>query len=239
MAQCSRQCSNKVSLREVIAQSLRHNAWSRALHFQNSFLVAAQLLMEMLVRLCPRSLRDEILRSNVWNILKGGLCDKANLDQLTSRSAGQVGSSAWNDKTLLVHLMVLADFGVYFHLSRLVNSPEEYQYMQVLFVLDLAINPNMSDSGDSDSGRDDDRFCLRDLRLPKLLGLPGLVSYVDIEDLVNALHDLSRDLFTFQLFFDVFQRDPARSGKFHLTPARWHAFAATRFLRFLATSYSR
>jgi len=215
VVQCSPQCSHKTSLRDVIAQSLRDSSWSQALNgsFQKSFLVAAKLLVEMIdiVRVCPCSLRDETLRSNVWNILKRG------------------HNSTWNDKTLLAQLMLLADSGFYFHLSRLVNLPEEYQYMQVLFApnvdLILVLKP----------GGDDDRY-LR--ALPKLLGLPSLVSYVDIKEFVTEVHESSHDLFTFKQFFETFQRDPARSGEFYHDPARWHAFAATRFLRFLATASS-
>ena len=82
MVQCLRQYSNKASLREVIAKGLRSPAWSQGL--EKIFLVVVGLLMEMIVQLCPPSLRDETLRSNVWNTLKGGLCDKADMDQLTS-----------------------------------------------------------------------------------------------------------------------------------------------------------
>jgi len=120
--------------------------------------------------------------------------------------------------------MLLADSGFYFHLSRLVGSPDEYQYMQALLVLNIDLtlfNPKP----------------YRDLRtLPKLLGLPSLVSYVDIKEFVVALYESSYDLVP---FFETFQRDPARSAVLHHNPARWHAFVATRFLRFLATASSR
>ena len=237
MVECSRQCSENSSLQDVIAQSLqlRSLAWPEDFNgsFQKSFLFAAKILLKMIdiVRVCPYSLRDETLRSNVWNILKRGLCDKADADQLTSHydphPANGVDNSTWNDKTLLAQLMLLADCGFYFYLSRLTDSPEEYQYMQVLFVLDLDHPKFFSPA------RDDD-FYLR--ALPKLLGLPSLVSYVDIKKFANAFHETPYDRFTFRLFFEAFQRDPARSGGFHHDPARWHGFAATRFSRFLTTA---
>jgi hypothetical protein len=72
--------------------------------------------------------------------LKRSLREQGTADQLTWRydphPANGVDNSTWNDKTLLAQLMLLADSGFYFHLSRLVNSPEEYQYIQVLFILD-------------------------------------------------------------------------------------------------------
>ena len=109
----------------------------------------------------------------------------------------------------------------------MVNSPEEYQYMQVLPVLHLDV----------------DLFCptpaLDDGLHPMLpLDFPSLVSYIDIKKFVNAFGKTSRNL-TFKLFFEAFQPDPARSGGFYHDPARWHAFAATRFLRFLAAASSR
>ena len=52
---------------------------------------------------------------------------------------------------LLAQLVLLADSGFYFHLSRLVNSPEEYQYIQALFVLKLGLNLlNPKPGGDDD-----------------------------------------------------------------------------------------
>ena len=238
IVQSSRQCSHKSSLQDVITQSLRDDSWSHALtrSFQKS-LVAAKLLVEMIdiVQVCPFNLRDEILLSNVWNILKGGLSDKGDLDHVISHYdphlTNGIDNSAWNDKTLLTQLMLLADSGFYFHLSRMVNSPEEYQYIQVLFVLHLdpnLFNPKLGRDGDLYPGA-----------LPKLLGLPSSVSYVDIKEFVNALHRLSYNHFKLRLFFEAFQRDPARSGRFHYGPARWHSFAATRFLRFLAMASSQ
>ena len=124
--------------------------------------------------------------------------------------------------------MLLADSGFYFHLLRLVNSPEEYQYLQILFV--LKFNRDHINLG---PGRDDDHSVRV---LPKLLGLPSLASYLDIKDSVNALYGSS---VTFKSFFRAFQRDPARPGRFHHDPGRWHAFIATHFLRFLTTVSSR
>ena len=95
--------------------------------------------------------------------------------------------------------------------------------MQVLFVLNIEhltrFHPKL--------GRDDN-FYLK--ALPKLLCLPSLVSYIDIKEFVNA---------SGLVFFEAFQLDPARSGPFHHDPARWHTFAATRFIRFLATASSQ
>ena len=132
--------------------------------------------------------------------------------------------------------MLLADSGLYFHLSRLTNSPEEYQYMQVVFTLTL----------DDDSGllnlmfkRGHDLY-LR--ALLKLLGLSSSVPYLKIKEFMNLLYEtplgLPSDL-TFRHFVKDFQRDRTRSGVFHLDPPTWYAFAATRFLRFLATESSR
>ena len=123
--------------------------------------------------------------------------------------------------------MQLADSGFYFHLSRLVNTPEEYQYMQVLFVF----NPRLSVFGRGDS------FYLK--ALPKLLGLPTSGSYIAIYEFVSWLYERLDNLFTVRPLFEAFQRDPARSGRFHHDPGRWHAFVATRFLRFLATATSQ
>ena len=233
IAQCSQRCSNKASLRDVIARSLRGSSWSQALKgsFQKGFLVAAKLLMQMIyiVQVCPCGMCDETLRSNIWNIFKGGLSDKAHLDRLTSlydpHPTNGTDNSAWNDKTLLTQLMLLADSGFYFHLSRLVNTLEEYQYMQVLFVLNFD-----RDFINLKFGRDDDHTVRT---LPKLLGLPNLASYLDIKESVDALYEPSYKFVTFKSFFRAFQRDPARSGGFHHDPASWHAFTATHFLRFL------
>ena len=164
--------------------------------------------------------------------MKRGLYDKADLDQPTSsydsHTENGVDDSTWNDKMLLAQLMLLADSGFYFHMSRLGNSPEEYQYMQALFVFNLNLN-----LFNPKPGLDGVRT------IPMLLGLPSLVSYVEIKEFVNALYESSGDLVTFRLFFEAFQRDPVRSGGFYHDPARWHAFVATRFLRFLATASSR
>ena len=69
IVQCSRQCSNKTSLRNVIAQKLRFKSWPEDLDgsFQKSLLVAAKLLVETIdsVGVCPCSLCDGTLRSNV------------------------------------------------------------------------------------------------------------------------------------------------------------------------------
>ena len=129
--------------------------------------------------------------------------------------------------------MLLTDSGFYFHLSRLINFAEEYQYMQVLFLLNLDL-----DRSRPKHGRGDD-FSLG--VPPKLLGLPSSarLSYVNIKEFVDALHELSYDLVAVRFFFQAFQRDLARSGRFHLDPATWHAFTATRFLRFFATASSR
>ena len=137
-----------------------------------------------------------------------------------------VANSTWKDKTLLLgQLMLLADSGFHFHLSRLINSPEKYQYLQVLFILDL--DPDLFDGGG-------DNPIFR--TLPKLLGLPN---FVDINEFVAALHTPYRGVRTLLFFFEDFQQDPVRSGGFYHDPTTWHAFAATRFLRFLATASSQ
>ena len=120
--------------------------------------------------------------------------------------------------------MLLADAGFYFTLSRLINSSEQHQYMQVLFILAGGHHTVHLEA------------------LPKLLRLPDLVSYVDINDLVTAVHKAGpwhAQVHTLKTFFHDFQRDPARSGEFHHYPAKWHAFAATRFLRFVSTASSQ
>ena len=124
--------------------------------------------------------------------------------------------------------MLLADSGFYFHLSRLVDSPEEYQYMQVLFVLgrDLGL-----------SGGGDHNVHLE--ALPKLLGLPNSVSYIDINKFGTALYIPYLNRQPLRPFFEDFLWDPARSGVFHHDPAMWHAFAATHFLRFFSTASSQ
>ena len=139
--------------------------------------------------------------------------------------ANGADDSNWNDKTLLAQLMLLVDCGFYFHMSRLVNSPEKYQYLQVLFIRGLpegVVNTVYHQA------------------LPKQLGLPNLVSYIDINEFVSVLYtpygDSDDDL---RAYFEDFQRDPARSGEFHHDPATWHAFAATQFLQFLATGSSQ
>ena len=67
--QCSRQCSNKPLLRGVIEHSLRGESWSEDLNgsFQERFILVVRLLVDMIniLRVCPDSLRDETLRSNV------------------------------------------------------------------------------------------------------------------------------------------------------------------------------
>ena len=140
--------------------------------------------------------------------------------------------STWNDKKLLGQLILLADSGFRFHLSRLVNSPEELQYMQVLFIL--------SGELDLSGSRIVDRYRTRYLQaLPKLLGLPESVSYTDINQFVTGLYVQSSYIGELEIFFEGFQRDPARSGAFHHDPEVWHTFAATRFLRFLAKASSQ
>ena len=161
-----------------------------------------------------------------------GQRDEAAHDQLTRRynphPANVVDDSTWNDNMLLDQLILLTDSGLYAHLSRLVKSPEEYQYMQVLFVLALDLDV---------FGRGDwhDVYYLR--ALPKLLGLPNLVSYVDINEFVTAFYIPS--LKPLRAFFEDFLLDPVRSGRFHHDLATWHAFAASRFLRFFSTASSR
>ena len=124
--------------------------------------------------------------------------------------------------------MLLADFGFHFHLSRLVNSLEKYQYMQVLLLLD----PELDLSGSRGLG-----VRIGHLQsLPKLLGLPDSVSCVDINKFVTRLYGPYCYADELGVFFEGFVRDAARSGAFHHDPAEWHTFAATRFLRFLATA---
>ena len=124
----------------------------------------------------------------------------------------------WNNETLFGQLMLLADSGLYFHLSRLANSPAEYQFLQVLFILDRP-------------SRNDYTVYLEDWQdIPKQLGLPNLDSYTNVTEFVNMLREPSHSPVTFRLFFEAFQLDPARSGRFHHDPATWHAFAATRSL---------
>ena len=99
--------------------------------------------------------------------------------------------------------------------------------MQALFVLyfDLGV-----------SIRHDEDLYLR--ALPKLLGLPNLISYVYINEFIGALYT-PYDLEAFGAFFGAFQWDPARSGGFHHDPTTWRAFVATRMLQFFATATSR
>jgi len=122
--------------------------------------------------------------------------------------------------------MLLTDWGFYFHLSQLVKSLEEYQYIQVLFIL-------------ADFSGSHHDVNLR--ALPKLLSLPNQVSYAHINEFVTAFEKLHSPLtaITLRDFFKDFLRDPARSGGFYHDPAPWHTFAATRFLQFLATTSSR
>ena len=163
--------------------------------------------------------------------MKLGLCDKAARTrvQLTWRydphPANGVDISTSNDETLLAELMFLADSGFYFHLSRLINSPEEHQVLQVLFVLDF---PDGVDH-------------TVDLQaLTKVLGLPNLVSYVkDLDEFVSMLHIRDSDCYKLSIYFEEVQRDPARSGRFHHDPPMWRAFAATRFLRFFSAASSQ
>ena len=65
ITQCSRRCSNKASLRDVIARSLRDSSWSQVLNgsFQETFLVVAEILVEMIhiVQVCPYGMCDETL----------------------------------------------------------------------------------------------------------------------------------------------------------------------------------
>jgi len=133
-------------------------------------------------------------------------------------------STRRNDKTFLAQLMLLTDWGFYYHLSRLVNSPEEYQYIQVRFILPLY-------------GSDHYAYFMA---LSKLLGLPNRVSYTDINRFGFTLRR-SDDFHSCQAsgLFEDFLRDPARSGGFHHDPATWHTFAATRFLRFLTMASSQ
>ena len=98
--------------------------------------------------------------------------------------------------------------------------------MQVLFVL-------YTDTGLSI--RHDEDLYLR--ALPKLLGLPNLVSYIDINEFANTLYKPFDGIFW--AFFEDFQRDPARSGQFHHDPTAWRTFTATRILQFLASAASR
>ena len=142
--------------------------------------------------------------------------------------------------------MLLADSGFHFHLSRLVHSPEEHQYIQVLFILQdyrrsrrtysLIPKHRPHDGSAPEVGLfdqlDHDVYLKA---LPKLLGLPNSVSYMGINAFITALHEIFPDHSDLLVFFEGFQRDPARSGSFYHNPAVWHAFAATRFLRFLAT----
>ena len=130
----------------------------------------------------------------------------------------ETDGSTWYDETLLAQLMLLADSGFYFHLSQLVTSPEQCQYLQVLSV----------------AGRD-----YKYLH-PEPLGLPSFVSYVGVKEFVHELYDYesAHNFGVYRPYFETFQRDHARSGVFHHDPARWHAFAATRYLRFLATAPS-
>ena len=171
--------------------------------------------------------------------MKVGPHDKGVLDELISRyprydphPANEVDNFTWND--LLAQLMLLTDSGFYSHLSQLVNSPEKYQYFQLLFTLDLL------------GGVDHTAYLQA---FSKLLALPNLVSNVDIDEFIFvlgdklyyrhhpnfpiALNDFQRSppyLNILGVYFEGFQRDPARSGGFHHDPAMWHAFAATRFL---------
>ena len=82
-----------------------------------------------------------------------------------------VDDSSWNDETLLAQLMLLADSGLHFHWSRLVNSPEdlEYQYIQVLFIVALDLEV---------TGGGDHSVYLK--TIPKLLGVPNLALYVEV-----------------------------------------------------------
>ena len=136
--------------------------------------------------------------------------------------ADGIDNSTPDERTLLAQLMLLADSGFYFHLSQLVNSPEKYQYMQVLFIRDLF-------------GGVDHAVC--NSTLPEQLGLPDLISYIDINEFLSEVrHTPHHHL---MVYFEGFQRDPTRSGGFHHDPPTWHAFATTRFLRFLATASSQ
>ena len=134
-----------------------------------------------------------------------------------------------DDKKPLGQLRLLADSGIHFHLSRLVNSPERYQYIQILLLHRERLLSGSYELDHTDYIR----------ALPKLLGLPDLVSYVDINKFITGLYRPSFYLHELRVFFEGFLRDPARSGAFHHDPAVWHTFAATRFLRFLATASSQ
>jgi len=228
--QCSQQCSKEGSLRNLILHSLQVGSWSEDHNgsFQKRFILVASFLVQMInsLRVCPVCLPDEINTNE--SILGFGLRKKPFCDRFSRydpRPANGVDNSSSNDNTLLAQLILLADSGFYFHLSRLVNSPEKYQYIQVLFIHDVLCGVNCA---------------VYRQALPKKLGLPNLVSHADIDEFVSTLYTphyhLNHDLFTLVVYFEDFQRDPARSGGFYHAPPTWHAFAATRFLRFLASS---
>jgi len=127
--------------------------------------------------------------------------------------------------------MLLADSGFYFHLSRLVDSPEKHQHTQVLFIGGPPATPV------------DPTVYLQ--ALPKLLCLQNMVSYININEFASVLHVPmipgyhQPNLQPFRLYFKDFLWDPVRSGGLHRDGPTWHAFSATRFLRFLATASSQ
>jgi hypothetical protein len=160
-----------------------------------------------------------------------------------------------DNERLLEQLTLLADSGFYFHLSRLINSQEDYQFIQSFFAFDYrwSYHPRgrgMTPYGYVPPAHPSDEVVLSGgvnqvvhlKNLMKLLGLPNLPSYIGISEFITELHrpfqtrPQSRCL---RDSFDGFHRDPARSGGFYYDPSVWHAFVATRFLRFLASSSSQ
>ena len=252
IAQCSRQCSTERLLTNVIETSLQAGSWSK--NRRKSFIAATLLLRLINVlqnQVCHDSLRDAVSWSNTF---------KSTFMIAPDRPISAYGSphdhTKWlndsisNDETLLDQLILLSDSGFHFHLSRLVKSPGEHQYIQVLFILDdyrrsrrtysLIHEHGLRDGSAPKvglSGQVDHDVYLK--ALPELLCLPNSASYIDINEFITALHGLFLDHPDLLVFFEGFQRDPVRSGSFYHEPAVWHAFAATRFLRFLAAASSR
>jgi len=125
--------------------------------------------------------------------------------------------------------MLVADSGICSHPSRLINSPRVTRRTSV-YTSSLVLDDYRGSSRRfSTSGVDHDVHLKA---LPKLLGLPNLVSYMDINEFVDALHEPSSDVTNSEPILKASNEIPHVLEVFVMIQHDILTFAAIRFLRF-------
>ena len=126
------------------------------------------------------------------------------------------------DSHFVVHLRTICDSVLYTYLSKVADTAEKRHYLHA-----------------SCAAVDKTKLLLKEIDafLDKLYKF----KVFDLHPSAFQPHDLRVLLATtscssvFSIYLESFRSDPERSREFHYEEARWHAFVATRYMRFLRT----